>query len=184
VDDDDLGDFNSTNAGKWGRARAIRNFINRAESEHHYARRFRRALDFKLTDTLTAQGSARYTSQNARLPWVVCLGFGPMASWAAGPSTFLRFIATGASSILRPPGQLLCDSRHRLQTPCRSFRDSLDQKQCLLARRMKLNWKPLRVTRCSTPMPPRVTRQAPSRPLAGGVCLPTHSHHPGVGARL
>ncbi|HEY2401132.1 MAG TPA: TonB-dependent receptor, partial [Steroidobacteraceae bacterium] len=131
VDDDDLGDFNATNAGV-GPAR-YQNFINRAD-QNIVTRAGFGALDFKLTDTLTVQGSARYTSQSRDFRG--CLldpGDGKLASGI----DFLRFIATGAFNPA-PAGSCVSVDANFNTLPI--VRESLDQNN--VSWRGGLNWKP------------------------------------------
>jgi iron complex outermembrane recepter protein len=131
VDDDDLGDFNATNAGV-GPAR-YQNFINRADQSIITRAGFG-ALDFKLTDTLTAQGSARYTSQTRDFRG--CL-LDPGDGKLAAGIDFLRFIATGA---FNPAAAGSCVSVDAAFNTLPIVRDSLDQNN--VSWRGGLNWKP------------------------------------------
>ena len=131
VDDDDLGDFNATNAGV-GPAR-YQNFINRADQNIDTRAGFA-ALDFKMTDTLTAQGSARYTSQTRDFRG--CL-LDPGDGKLANGIDFLRFIATGAFHPAAPGGCVTVDANFNTLP---IVRDSLDQNN--VSWRGGLNWKP------------------------------------------
>ena len=131
VDDDDIGDFDATNAGV-GPAR-YQNFINRAD-QNIITRAGFAALDFKLTDTLTAQGSARYTSQTRDFRG--CL-LDPGDGKLANGIDFLRFLATGQFNPAAPGSCVTVDNAFNTLP---IVRDSLDQNN--VSWRTGLDWKP------------------------------------------
>jgi outer membrane receptor protein involved in Fe transport len=131
VDDDDIGDFNATNAGV-GPDR-YQNFINRAD-QNIITRAGFAALDFKLTDTLSAQGSARYTSQTRDFRG--CL-LDPGDGKLANGINFLRTLATGQSDPAAPGSCVTVDNAFNTLP---IVRDSLDQSN--VSWRTGLDWKP------------------------------------------
>ena len=135
VDDEDVGHFNATNAGV-GPAR-YQDFINLAD-QNVITRAGFGALDFKLTDTLTAQGSARYTSQTRNFRG--CLQDAGDGKLAAGID-FLRFLATGH---FNPAPAGSCVTVDAAFNTIPLVRDSLDQNN--VSWRTGLNWKPAEET--------------------------------------
>jgi len=135
VDDDDVGHFNATNAGV-GPAR-YQDFINRADQNIVTKAGFT-ALDFKLTDTLRAQGSARYTSQTRDFRG--CL-LDPGDGNLARGIDFLRFLGTGRSNPAAPGSCVTVDAAFNT-IPL--VRDSLDQNN--VSWRAGLDWKPAEET--------------------------------------
>ncbi len=135
VDDDDVGHFNATNAGV-GPAR-YQDFINRADQNIITKAGFT-ALDFKLTDTLSAQGSARYTSQTRDFRG--CLLDAGDGKLARGID-FLRFLGTGRFNPAAPGSCVTVDAAFNT-IPL--VRDSLDQNN--VSWRAGLNWKPAEET--------------------------------------
>jgi iron complex outermembrane receptor protein len=135
VDDDDVGHFNATNAGV-GPAR-YQDFINRADQNILTKAGFT-ALDFKLTDTLRAQGSARYTSQTRDFRG--CLLDAGDGKLARGVD-FLRFLGTGQFNPAAPGS---CVSVDAAFNTIPLVRDSLDQNN--VSWRAGLDWKPAEET--------------------------------------
>lgn len=93
------------------------------------------SLDYKLTDTFTLQGSARYTKQDR--DFAGCLydsGDGQLAA----PFTFLSNLLTGGSITLPPGACVTFDNDTNIPLPI--VRDQLNEDN--LSWRVSLNWKP------------------------------------------
>ncbi|HWX31026.1 MAG TPA: TonB-dependent receptor [Steroidobacteraceae bacterium] len=132
VNDDDIGHYTGSNSGV-GPFRYTE-FRNRADQKISTKGVFG-ALDFKLTDTLTAQASARYTRQNR--DFTGCLvdgGDGALASALA----FFRQAVLGIAS--QPAANGSCVSMDANFNTVPVVAKSLDENN--VSWRTGLNWKP------------------------------------------
>jgi outer membrane receptor protein involved in Fe transport len=134
IRNDDVGHFTSSNSGV-GPAR-YDSFSDRADQNVSTKAAFS-SVDWKLTDTLTAQTGVRYTSQDRDFSG--CLLDGGNGQ-LAGAFTFLRAAITG-ETIATPPGACVsfANATTFLPVPAQ-IRSSLDQNN--VSWKAGLNWKP------------------------------------------